>query len=66
MRDAPQSAQVQGHARMKVAGSSARASGKTMLTPHLGYGLEETWRDFYARSIENALGRGPIRVLNAS
>jgi hypothetical protein len=24
-----------------------RASGNTVLTPRIGYGLEETWRDFY-------------------
>ena len=46
-----------------------RASGATVLTPHLGYGVEETWRDFYPRSIENALAfldGAPIRTLNAS
>ena len=46
-----------------------RASGNTVLTPHIGYGVEETWRDFYPRSIENALAfldGAPIRVLNAS
>ena len=46
-----------------------RASGNTVLTPHLGYGVEETWRDFYPRSIENALAflnGAPIRDLNAS
>ncbi len=46
-----------------------RAAGGTVLTPHLGYGVEETWRDFYPRSIENALAfldGAPIRVLNAS
>ena len=46
-----------------------RASGNTVLTPHLGYAVEETWRDFYPRSIENALAfldGAPIRVLNAS
>jgi phosphoglycerate dehydrogenase-like enzyme len=40
----------------------------TVLTPHLGYGVAETWADFYPRSIENALafldGR-PIRVVAA-
>jgi phosphoglycerate dehydrogenase-like enzyme len=30
-----------------------RASDHTVLTPHLGYGVVETWRDFYHRSIEN-------------
>ena len=46
-----------------------RACGNTVLTPHLGYGVEETWRDFYPRSIENALAfldGAPIRVLNGS
>ncbi len=44
-----------------------RTSGHTVLTPHLGYGVAETWRDFYPRSIENAeafLDGKPIRVLN--
>jgi len=46
-----------------------RTSGNTVLTPHIGYGVEETWRDFYPRSIENAvafLDGAPIRVVNAS
>jgi phosphoglycerate dehydrogenase-like enzyme len=37
-----------------------------VLTPHLGYGVAETWRDFYPRSIENALAfldGAPIRVV---
>ena len=45
-----------------------RASGHTVLTPHLGYGVAETWRQFYSQSIENAeafLDGKPIRVLNA-
>ena len=45
-----------------------RALRNTVLTPHLGYGVAETWADFYPRSIENAVafldGR-PIRVLTA-
>jgi len=44
------------------------ASHHTVLTPHLGYGVVETWRDFYPRSIENAEAFSdgkPIRVLNA-
>jgi phosphoglycerate dehydrogenase-like enzyme len=44
-------------------------SGHTVLTPHLGYGVAETWRDFYPRSIENAeafLAGMPIRVVNLS
>jgi phosphoglycerate dehydrogenase-like enzyme len=45
-----------------------RASGHTVLTPHLGYGVEETWRQFYPQSVENAeafLDGKPIRVVNA-
>ena len=44
-------------------------SSHTVLTPHLGYGVAETWRDFYPRSIENAeafLAGMPIRVVNLS
>ena len=44
-----------------------RACANTVLTPHLGYGVEETWREFYPRSIENALAfldGKPIRVMN--
>jgi phosphoglycerate dehydrogenase-like enzyme len=47
-------------------GHTLRASGNRVLTPHLGYGVYETWRDFYPRSIENALAfldGAPIRVL---
>jgi phosphoglycerate dehydrogenase-like enzyme len=45
-----------------------RASGRTVLTPHLGYGVAETWRSFYPQSVENAeafLDGKPIRVVNA-
>lgn len=28
-----------------------RASDHTVLTPHLGYGVAETWRDFYPRTL---------------
>ena len=44
-----------------------RASDHTVLTPHLGYGVEETWRQFYPQSVENAetfLDDKPIRVVN--
>jgi phosphoglycerate dehydrogenase-like enzyme len=44
-----------------------RASGHTVLTPHLGYGVDETWRQFYPQSVENAeafLDGKPIRVMN--
>ena len=46
-----------------------RASDHTVLTPHLGYGVEETWRQFYPQSVENAeafLDGKPIRVVNAA
>ena len=46
-----------------------RASDHTVLTPHLGYGVAETWAQFYPQSIENAeafLDGKPMRVLNAS
>jgi phosphoglycerate dehydrogenase-like enzyme len=45
-----------------------RASDHTVLTPHLGYGVAETWAQFYPQSVENAeafLDGKPIRVLNA-
>ena len=45
-----------------------RASDHTVLTPHLGYGVAETWRQFYPQSVENALAfldGKPIRVVNA-
>jgi phosphoglycerate dehydrogenase-like enzyme len=45
-----------------------RASDHTVLTPHLGYGVAETWAQFYPQSVENAeafLGGKPIRVLTA-
>ena len=43
-----------------------RRSESTVLTPHLGYGVAETWRVFYAQSAENAcafLDGAPIRVV---
>lgn len=45
-----------------------RASDHTVLTPHLGYGVAETWAQFYPQSVENAeafLDGKPIRVLSA-
>ncbi len=39
----------------------------TVLTPHLGYGVAETWRHFYPQSVENALAflnGKPVRVVN--
>ena len=44
-----------------------RSSDHTVLTPHLGYGVEETWRQFYPQSAENAeafLNGKPVRVVN--
>ena len=44
-----------------------RASDHSVLTPHLGYGVAETWGDFYPRSVENAeafLDGKSIRVLD--
>jgi phosphoglycerate dehydrogenase-like enzyme len=43
-----------------------QASG-TVLTPHLGYGVQETWALFYRQSLENALAfldGKPVRVMN--
>jgi phosphoglycerate dehydrogenase-like enzyme len=45
-----------------------RTSSHTVLTPHLGYGVAETWRQFYSQSVDNAeafLDGKPIRVMNA-
>jgi phosphoglycerate dehydrogenase-like enzyme len=39
----------------------------TILTPHLGYCVHETWTEFYGQSVENALAfldGKPIRVTN--
>ncbi|MDE2517375.1 MAG: D-2-hydroxyacid dehydrogenase family protein [Rhodospirillales bacterium] len=39
----------------------------TVLTPHLGYGVAETWAQFYPQSVENALAfldGKPVRVTN--
>jgi phosphoglycerate dehydrogenase-like enzyme len=44
-----------------------RNAPNTVMTPHLGYGVHETWTEFYGQSLENALafldGR-PLRVIN--
>ena len=44
-----------------------RRAPNVVLTPHLGYCVEETWQEFYPQSVENALafldGR-PVRVVN--
>jgi phosphoglycerate dehydrogenase-like enzyme len=44
-----------------------RSAPNTVLTPHLGYGVQETWKEFYQQSIENALAfldGKPVRVTN--
>jgi phosphoglycerate dehydrogenase-like enzyme len=44
-----------------------RSASSTILTPHLGYGVRETWTEFYEQSKENALAflKGtPLRVAN--
>jgi len=44
-----------------------RTAPNTVLTPHLGYGVRETWGEFYPQSVENALAfldGKPVRVLN--
>jgi phosphoglycerate dehydrogenase-like enzyme len=44
-----------------------RKAPNAVLTPHLGYGVRETWTEFYGQSVENALAfldGKPIRVTN--
>ena len=44
-----------------------RTVPNTVLTPHLGYGVAETWAEFYPQSVENALAfldGKPVRVTN--
>jgi phosphoglycerate dehydrogenase-like enzyme len=36
-------------------GHPLRSAPNTVLTPHLGYGVRETWTEFYRQSVENAL-----------
>ena len=39
----------------------------SVLTPHLGYGVRETWSEFYGQSVQNALAfldGKPIRAIN--
>jgi phosphoglycerate dehydrogenase-like enzyme len=48
-------------------GHPLRNAPNTVLTPHLGYGVRETWEEFYRQSIENALAfldGKPLRVTN--
>jgi phosphoglycerate dehydrogenase-like enzyme len=44
-----------------------RSAPNTVMTPHLGYGVQETWTEFYRQSMENALAfldGKPVRVMN--
>jgi phosphoglycerate dehydrogenase-like enzyme len=44
-----------------------RIAPNTVLTPHLGYGVKETWAQFYGQSQENALAfldGKPLRMMN--
>ena len=44
-----------------------RSAPNVVMTPHLGYGVKETWDSFYPQSIENALAfmdGKPVRVTN--
>ena len=44
-----------------------RNTPNTVMTPHLGYGVQETWTEFYTQSMENArtfLDGKPVRVIN--
>jgi phosphoglycerate dehydrogenase-like enzyme len=44
-----------------------RSAPNTVMTPHLGYGVRETWTEFYRQSLENAiafLDGKPVRVIN--
>jgi phosphoglycerate dehydrogenase-like enzyme len=44
-----------------------RTAPNVVMTPHLGYGVKETWDTFYPQSIENALAfldGKPVRVTN--
>jgi phosphoglycerate dehydrogenase-like enzyme len=49
------------------AGHPLRSAPNTVLAPHLGYGVQETWVQFYPQSMENALAfldGKPVRVVN--
>jgi phosphoglycerate dehydrogenase-like enzyme len=44
-----------------------RRAPNVVLTPHLGYCVEETWQEYYPQSVENALAfldGKPLRVVN--
>jgi phosphoglycerate dehydrogenase-like enzyme len=49
------------------AGHPLRSAPNTVLAPHLGYGVRETWEQFYPQCVENALAfldGKPVRVTN--
>src|SRR5580658_9400693 len=49
------------------AGHPLCSAPNTVMTPHLGYCVQETWEQFYPQSIENALAfldGKPVRVTN--
>jgi phosphoglycerate dehydrogenase-like enzyme len=49
------------------AGHPFRSAANVVMTPHLGYGVRETWDVFYPQSVENALAfldGNPVRVTN--
>ena len=44
-----------------------RSAPNTVLMPHMGYGVQETWDGFYPQMLENALAfldGKPVRVTN--
>jgi phosphoglycerate dehydrogenase-like enzyme len=44
-----------------------RRAPNVVLTPHLGYGVEESWQEYYPQSVENVLAfldGKPVRVVN--
>jgi phosphoglycerate dehydrogenase-like enzyme len=48
-------------------GHPLRSAPNVVMTPHLGYGVKETWDSFYPQSLENALAfldGKPVRVTN--
>jgi D-3-phosphoglycerate dehydrogenase len=54
------------HREPLPAGHPLNGLPNTVLTPHLGYGVREVYRTFYAQQIENTLAfldGAPIRVL---
>jgi phosphoglycerate dehydrogenase-like enzyme len=44
-----------------------RSAPNTVMTPHLGFSVQETWTEYYGQSVENALAfldGKPVRVMN--